>query len=162
MISKQEKRRRDTGETLIAILKLFKAVLFIALAFGALSIVHKDAQEVLAHRIDQIGVDPENRHLEKLLEYAGYASPKKIAEFTVGFFFYGVLFGIEGVGLLMMKRWAQWFTAIVTASFIPWEIYGFTQHADALKAIVILLNIATVIYLIFRIRHSVPQKRVMA
>jgi uncharacterized membrane protein (DUF2068 family) len=153
---------RDKWETAIAVLKLFKATLFIALAFGALSLVHRDAQEVLAHRVDQIGVDPENHLIEKLLEYAGYASPKKIAEFSLGFFLYGVLFGIEGIGLLMMKPWARWFTAIITASFIPWEVYAFSQHADTLKAITILLNIATVVYLIFRIRHSVPQKSIMA
>ena len=155
-------QHHDKGETAIAILKLFKAVLFIALAFGALSLLHRDAQEVLSYRIDQIGVDPENRLIQKLLDYAGYESPKTIAEFSLGFFLYGVLFAIEGIGLLMMKRWARWFTAIVTASFIPWEIYSFSQHADVLKAITILVNIATVLYLIFRIRRGVPQKRVMA
>ena len=153
---------RDKGETLIAIFKLFKTALFIALAFGALSLVHRDAQEVLAHRIDQIGVDPENRYIQKMLDYAGYASPKKITEFSLAFFLYGVLFGVEGMGLLLMKRWARYFTTIITASFIPLEIYAFSQHIDALKAITILINIVTVVYLIFRIRHNIHKKRVVA
>lgn len=149
--------QRDKWETAIAVFKLFKAALFIALAFGVISLVHRDAQEILQHRIDQIGVDPENRNIQKLLEYAGVVSDKKITEFSVGFFIYAALFAIEGIGLLMMKRWAEWFTAIVTASFIPWEVYGFSQHVDALKAIVILVNIATVIYLILRIRRPTAE-----
>ncbi|MDP4198296.1 MAG: DUF2127 domain-containing protein [Bacteroidota bacterium] len=150
--------RRDRGEILIGIFKLLKAILVLALAFGALSLVHRDVQEVLAHRFEQLGVDPGNRYIHHLLVQAGLASPGRIKVFTAGFFFYGAIFAIEGVGLLLAKRWAEYFTAIVTGSFLPWEIYSISRHPDNLKAIVIALNIATVIYLIVRIRKPLKHE----
>lgn len=80
--------------------------------------------------------------------------------FGVGSFVYAAIFATEGIGLLAAKRWARYFTAIVTASFLPLEFYAIAQHPDELKAIVIALNIAIVIYLIARIRtQSGPRQK---
>ena len=35
----------------------------------------------------------------------------------------------EGVSLLLRKRWAEYFTVIVTASFIPLEIYELVKKS---------------------------------
>jgi uncharacterized membrane protein (DUF2068 family) len=35
---------------------------------------------------------------------------------------YAAVFAIEGVGLWMRKRWAEWMTTLVTASLVPLEI----------------------------------------
>jgi uncharacterized membrane protein (DUF2068 family) len=148
----------DKGVLLIAVWKLLKAALLIALGFGALSLVHRDAQEVLTYRIDQLRVDPDNRYIQRFLEYVGVLSPKTIRAYGIGFFFYGALYVTEGIGLLRMKRWAEWFTVIVTSSFLLLEIYSFVKHDGLLKLLAIIANLAIVIYLIFRIRHPADQK----
>ncbi|MGI8964824.1 MAG: DUF2127 domain-containing protein, partial [Limisphaerales bacterium] len=69
-------------------------------------------------------------------------------------FFYSALMLTEGVGLLFEKRWAEWLTVFVTASFIPFEIYEMARHLSISKVVVLLINIVIVGYLILRLREK--------
>ncbi len=52
----------------------------------------------------------------------------------------------------MAKRWAEWFSVIITSSLVPFEIYEIYRHPTALKFVALLLNLAVVAYLVYRIR----------
>ena len=67
-------------------------------------------------------------------------------------FNYAGLFLTEGVGLWLMKRWAEWFTIIITSSLVPVEIYELYHQPSATKIVVLIINVAVVIYLVYRIR----------
>ena len=44
---------------------------------------------------------------------------------------YAAVFAVEGIGLWMRRRWAEWLTTIITASLIPlevWELFHRPQH----------------------------------
>jgi len=73
-----------------------------------------------------------------------------LRELALASFFYAVVFAVEGTGLLMRKRWAEWLTVVVTASFIPLELYELLRRPGAGKAFAIALNIAIVSYLAWR------------
>ena len=60
------------------------------------------------------------------------------------------MFLVEGVGLLLRKRWGEYLTIVVTASFIPFEIYEMAHKPTALKAGGIALNVVIVVYLVVR------------
>jgi uncharacterized membrane protein (DUF2068 family) len=62
---------------------------------------------------------------------------------------YAVVEGIEAIGLWMMQRWAEYLTLIVTASFLPLEIYELSVHVSAFKIIAFVVNIAVVVYLLY-------------
>jgi uncharacterized membrane protein (DUF2068 family) len=55
---------------------------------------------------------------------------------------------------LLMKRWAEIFTIIITGSFIPLEIYHLVTHFSAMKIVVIIVNAAIVAYLIWRLKKE--------
>jgi uncharacterized membrane protein (DUF2068 family) len=67
---------------------------------------------------------------------------------------YGLLFCVEGVGLLLQKRWAEYLTVIATGSFVPLEIYEIIKQVSAMKVIVLVLNLAVLIYLIVRLKRD--------
>jgi len=69
-------------------------------------------------------------------------------------FIYAEPFLTEGVGLWLMKRWAEWFTIIITSSLVPVEIYELVRHPTVTKILVLIINIAVVIYLLYRIRRD--------
>ena len=50
------------------------------------------------------------------------------------------------------KRWAEWLTVIITASLIPIEIYEIWRQPTAARIVVLLINLAIVGYLLYRIR----------
>lgn len=65
---------------------------------------------------------------------------------------YGVLEGIEAIGLWRLKRWAEYLTFISTTLLLPLEVYELATRASALKVIGFLINVAVVVYLLVRKR----------
>jgi uncharacterized membrane protein (DUF2068 family) len=61
---------------------------------------------------------------------------------------YGVVEGIEAVGLWYQRRWAEYLTFLVTASLLPLEIYELANRATVFKAIAFVINVAVVVYLL--------------
>jgi len=63
---------------------------------------------------------------------------------------YAAVFIVEGVGLVMQKRWAEWLTVIVTASFMPIEGWEIAHRPDLPRIATIIANGLIVIYLLWR------------
>jgi len=139
---------------LIALFKLLKASLLIAVGVGALKLIHKDIATVLQHWVTMLGLDPGNQYVDRALEKAANLSPNKIKGLGVVSFIYAGLFLTEGVGLWLVKRWAERFTVIVTSSLVPVEVYEIHRHPTPIKILVLMINIAVVGYLLYRIRSE--------
>lgn len=77
----------------------------------------------------------------------------------VGSFVYAALFLTEGIGLWLLKRWAEWFTVGITASLVPLEVWEIHHHPTAVKILVLMINIAVVGYLLYRIRKAGVEMR---
>src|SRR5215469_11292627 len=144
---------RDWGLLIIAVFKLFKGVLLLIVGIGALSLIHKDVAETAAHWADIFRVDPSNRHLHSLLLKLNVVDARRLEEISAGTFFYSALLLTEGTGLLLRKRWAEYFTIIVTASFIPMEIYELVRRLTFTRVLLLGVNIAIVWYLVNRLRR---------
>ena len=65
---------------------------------------------------------------------------------------YGVLEGTEAIGLWYGKRWAEYLTFIATTLLLPLEIYEIVHKGSALKVIGFLINLAVVVWLLYRKR----------
>jgi uncharacterized membrane protein (DUF2068 family) len=61
---------------------------------------------------------------------------------------YGVVEGIEAVGLWYQRRWAEYLTFLVTASLLPLEIYEIVNRATVFKVIAFIINALVVVYLL--------------
>ena len=61
---------------------------------------------------------------------------------------YGIVEGIEAVGLWYQQRWAEYLTFLVTASLLPFEIYEIVNRTTVFKLIAFVINVAVVIYLL--------------
>jgi len=139
---------------LIALFKLVKAALLIAVGVGALKLLHKDVAGAVEHWVELLGLDPNNHYIDTALEKASNLTPDKIKELGLGSMVYAGLFLTEGIGLWLEKRWAEWLTVIITSSLVPIEIYEIYRHPTAIKIAVLLINIAIVAYLLYRIRDK--------
>ncbi len=65
---------------------------------------------------------------------------------------YGVLEGVEAVGLWYGKRWAEYLTFIATTLLLPLEIYEIIHQGTVLKVIGFIINLAVAIWLLYRKR----------
>ena len=54
----------------------------------------------------------------------------------------------EGIGLWSLKRWGEYVAVVGTTLFIPLEIYELTENVTWLKIVLLLVNVAAVLYLL--------------
>jgi uncharacterized membrane protein (DUF2068 family) len=131
----------------IGVLKLLKAVLFVSMGFGVIRLLHKDVADVLLHATLALRFDPENRFINVLLEKSALLSPQRLREISFAIFLYAALDVIEGTGLVLEKVWAEYFTLVLTGSFLPWEFYEIIRHVTVLRVVLLILNLLVFIYL---------------
>lgn len=143
---------------MIACFKLLKSALLIAVGMSALRLLHKDVANVVEHWVAMLGLDPGNRYVNRALQKFGSLTPNKVKSFGIVSFIYAALFLTEGIGLWLVKRWAEWFSVIITTSLVPVELYEIYRHPSVIKGLVLVLNIAVVGYLLYRIRNGTDDR----
>ncbi len=65
---------------------------------------------------------------------------------------YALLEGVEAVGLWYARRWAEYLTFLATTILLPLEIYEIIHKGTPLKVIGLIINLAVVIYLLYKKR----------
>ena len=103
---------------------------------------------------DLFRVDPGNLYVHRLLARFSILDDRTLKKLSVGTFFSAALLLTEGTGLLLGKRWAQYFTIFATSSFIPLEVYELSKRVSFAKVIVLLPNTAVVAYLLIGLRRN--------
>jgi uncharacterized membrane protein (DUF2068 family) len=139
---------------LIALFKLLKGILLIALGVAALKLLHTDIAGVVEDWARVLGFLQNSRFVGRALSVAAALTPDRVRDVIVGSFLYGGLFLTEGVGLWLLKRWAMWFTVIITGSFLPLEMYELARHPSAGKVGVLVVNLVLAVYLARRIQEG--------
>jgi uncharacterized membrane protein (DUF2068 family) len=142
---------------LIGAFKLLEGCLLIAVAIGVLNLLHRDLAVVLLHWVDVLQVDPDNKYIQLLLAKSFSVTPRQLAALSIGTFFYAALHFCEGTGLLLRKRWGEYFTVIITGGFIPLELYEMFRRFTTIKLAFLVINIGILVYvlaILFSGRHG--------
>lgn len=82
--------------------------------------------------------------IEKVLD----ARPSTLNLIAFGVLVYGLLQVLEGIGLWSLKRWGEYVAVVGTTLFVPLEVYELTEKVSWLKVVVLVVNIAAVLYLL--------------
>jgi uncharacterized membrane protein (DUF2068 family) len=147
-------KQHSRGLYLIAAFKMIKGLALLAVGIGALALLHRDSAEMVDHWVEFLRVDPENRYIHRLIAKVHMLDGQRLRALSLGTFFYSALLLTEGIGLALRKRWAEYFTIIVTASFIPLEIYELVKRMSLAKSAVLAINVAVVAYLVWVVRRG--------
>ena len=139
---------------LIALFKLLKAALLITVGVGALRLVHADITTLVEKWVARFGLNPGSRYVGHILLESASLTPNRIKDLGVGSLLYAALFLTEGIGLWLAKRWAVWFSTIITSSLVPLEVHEIYRHPTSTKILVLVINIAVVAFLLHRVRNQ--------
>jgi uncharacterized membrane protein (DUF2068 family) len=144
---------------LIAIDRALHFIVLVALGIGVLVFAaHETSLRGTYYRIlDAIqrgvagGPVQSGGHVGILHEFDRLFSLRSGALRTVGaaLLGYGLLEGIEAIGLWYTKRWAEYLTFIATTLLLPLEIYELTERVSFLKLFGFAINVAVVIWLLY-------------
>ena len=149
-----ERHAHSRGLLLIAAFKLFKGFALLALGLGARHLLSQNLSANVEHWLDLLRIDPHNYYISRLLEKIADVDPRRLKELRAGTFFYAALFLVEGTGLALRQRWAEYVTIISTSSLIPIEVYEIVKHYSGLKVAFLVINVAVVVYLIYELRRN--------
>lgn len=132
---------------MIGVYKLVKAAVLLV---GGLFVLRLSPNAVLEGAVRlavRLRFDPENAWIHATIARLSGLSEASLEEIGAGFLLYGVLYTIEGVGLLLQKRWAESLVVVTTSLLIPWEVVEVIRKPNRLRIVVLLVNLAIVAYL---------------
>ncbi|HEY3657872.1 MAG TPA: DUF2127 domain-containing protein [Steroidobacteraceae bacterium] len=144
----------------IALYKLLKVLLLLLAAYGELRLHDASLSAKLVTWAEARPSGLEHEAVTRILEWFSGLSESKIHALRFVTFTYAAVFAVEGIGLWMQKRWAEWLTTIITASLIPLEIWEFVHRPNLGKAAVVIANTAIVAYLFWHVRARGQRKSV--
>src|SRR3954454_17928323 len=147
--AKHSNGRSDWAIVAIGILKMLKSASLLALGIALIYYRNEDLGKVASQWITNVWLG--RSYVDAVLVKLSFLSKDKIDEFAIGSFVYSALLLIEGVGLCLRRRWAEFLTVGITASLLPFEFYELYQRVTATGVVVTVLNIAIVVYLIMRL-----------
>jgi len=156
--------RHSRGLLLVGLFKMSKALFFTALGAGAFHLVHRDLGDMVMRFADVLHdellhVDPEGKLVSLLMDKADLIDPHHLRQAGILSFLYAGVCVVEGTGLLLEKTWAEYFTVILTAAALPWEIYELFAHFSSFRIGLLLINLAVLAYLLWFLKHEREQKR---
>jgi uncharacterized membrane protein (DUF2068 family) len=131
--------------------KIFYGLLLLGVGIGALNLIGKNLATELWHLTERWNIDFHSHYVQILFREADEIDGEKFLLLTVAAFGYAALFFVEGVGLILGKYWAQWLVIVDTASFIPSEIYYLARQFSWFNLVLLLVNAAVVIYLVWQV-----------
>ena len=127
-VSKSAPRRKIDGLRIIALFKFMKAILLILTSYG----VHKLLDPQLLDKIRIWSATVTDRVDQRLILRAlsfveGLGADKLHLVIAVTSAYTAVVL-VEGTGLWLRRRWAEWVTVVATTSLIPFELWeSFTR-----------------------------------
>jgi uncharacterized membrane protein (DUF2068 family) len=148
------KRTHSRGLLLVGIFKYSKAVFFTAVGAGALHLVHKDVGNVLMRVIEAMRIDPESRFVGLLMGKVDLINVHDLQRAGTLSILYAAVCLVEGTGLVLEKRWAEYFTVILTAMGLPWESYELLEHFSAYKVALVVVNLVVLLYLVWILKKK--------
>jgi len=137
---------------IIALYKLLKVLLLLLAAWGELRLHDASLSAKLVTWAQGRPSGLEHEAVTRVLHWFSGLSESKIHALRFVTFTYAAVFAVEGVGLWMQKRWAEWLTCIITASLIPLEVWEFAHRPNVGKAAIVIGNLAIVVYLVWHVR----------
>lgn len=139
---------------LIGALKLLKGVFFLALGIAMLRLLHRDVYLFALSVVQALHLDPDQRFISKLLDAASLLTAHRLILVSVVVFLYAGLDFLEGIGLLLRQRWAEYVTLVFTLALLPLEAFKLIWHPNHWIAIIFVTNIVIAVYLIWLVRYQ--------
>lgn len=147
---------RDPGIVAIAVFRLAKGIALIALGLGAFRLLNPVTVHRLTNWLLHFSLTTGQRFVDRMVDVLSRLTRGRAAAVGLGAIVYGSLFTVEGTGLWMGKRWAEYLTVITTGLLIPFEIYELAKRLTVIRVAALVVNVAAVIYLVYRLRHPRP------
>jgi uncharacterized membrane protein (DUF2068 family) len=144
-----ESHDHHRGLRTVAVLEAAKGLLVLLVAFGFAEIIHLhiDLEESAQNLLYFLHIDPDRRISHALMHLAGRMMDANLLTVLAIGLLYSSLRFIESYGLWRQRVWAEWLAIISGAVYLPLELYNLIRRPNLLHWVILLINIAIVLYI---------------
>jgi uncharacterized membrane protein (DUF2068 family) len=139
--------KKNGGLRVVACIKGLKGLAVLLVGCGMLSLLHRDVQDMAEQLVDWLHLNPAHPFPQGFVNIAGSVTDKHLWWIAAGAALFSLIKFIEAFGLWRNRRWAQWFTALSGAIYIPLEIYELARGVNSIKLAALIINVAIVAYI---------------
>ena len=146
-----ESARHDRLIPWIAAERAVRAVVLFAVGLVLITHPHANWSHEILHFVQKLGLDPKSNWVQRILKDAARIDSNENTLFGAIALGYSALEGAEAYGLWRRRRWGEWLTVLATSLLLIPEVWELTKSTTALKVGALLVNIAVVLYLLWRL-----------
>ena len=158
----ERRRKHNKLLILIATYKWALALLFALVGVGALRLLHRDIGDVIDNVREALHFSPESRLVNFLMVKASLVSDPMLKRIGFLAFTYSAVCLAEGIGLYLEKTWGEYLTLLITASFLPWEIFEVVKRITWLRVVLLVVNLLVFLYLLKLLTERRKQPKAVA
>jgi uncharacterized membrane protein (DUF2068 family) len=146
--------RHDRLLPWIAAERALRAIVLISV--GAVLVTHPHANwaSEITRLAERLGLDPRGNWIRRISDDVRMIKAHQDVVFGVIALAYGALEGVESYGLWTRRSWGQWLTVVATSLLLIPEVWELAKSTTLLKLGALLVNLAVVAYLLWRLRGA--------
>jgi uncharacterized membrane protein (DUF2068 family) len=110
--------------------------------------MHRNLDDVAERVVQVLHVNPEGKLSNLFLELASRSSDRNLWVLALGTVVYASVRLTEAYGLWREREWAQWFSLLSTALYLPPELYWMLRHPSWLKCAVLVINLVIFLFML--------------
>jgi len=155
-------RRQRRVLQAVAMFEFFKGIFVVLMGFCALALVHKDVWLYAESLLALLHINTDRRSAQLFLDFADNATDARLWAAARIAFAYSVLRFTEAYGLWRGRTWAEWIALVSGALLLPLEIRELMRGLSLLRSVVLVGNLAVVLYMLYVIRANRRERRLAA
>ncbi|MBV9241456.1 MAG: DUF2127 domain-containing protein [Acidobacteria bacterium] len=139
---------------LIAVEKFLRGALLFIIGVKLLTLIGNDVHQRAAEFVQRHGINMGHQWVQSGLDKLRGVNDQQLEEFGIVAALYSLLMMVEGTGLWLGYRWAEYVTIISTSLLMPLETYEMIEKFTFVRLGLLFVNIAIVGYLVWRVRSD--------
>jgi uncharacterized membrane protein (DUF2068 family) len=142
------------GLRAVALFEALKGFVVLAVGFGLLSMLGRNAEELAERLIHRLHLDPAGHYSHIFITMMSDVTNQRlwlIAGFSA---LYSAIRFAEAYGLWHERRWAEWFAAFSGAVYIPIELYELILKVTWLRSTALVVNLLIVGYMVWLLTEN--------
>lgn len=142
------------GVRLIGTARVLSGLVLLGLGTAFFSHLDFNLAEWIAHASALLHLAPGTRIVHEAVAAASGLHARHFRILGLVAYAYAILHLIEGIGLILERRWAGRLTVLATGALIPLEVYELVRRVNLVRIAVVVANTAMVGYLIMKLRRD--------
>jgi len=146
------------GVRTVATIEFTKGVIVVLAGLGLFSMRHRDIWGIAESLLELLHANPYRHYVGVFIDLVSRVSDVRLWKIAVAASVYTILRFVEAYGLWYALPWAEWLAAATGAIYIPFEIADLMHRQTWFRLLVLLVNLAIVLYMLY-LRLEAREKR---